>query len=219
MQADLTDITVLLDRSGSMITIQDDTIGGYNAFIDGQKRGPGRRSISLFQFDNELDAVYVGRDASDVPPLTKETFQPRASTALLQAVCEVIDATGARLHAMPESERPAHVIFAIVTDGYENASPRHYTNQLMSYKIAHQRSRYGWEFVYIGANQDAIAVAARMGIDRGKALSYAANSIGTRSAFHSAGKFAAKVSAGVSDVAFDAEDVDLQAKAGVQRNV
>lgn len=216
MKANLTDVTVVLDRSGSMVTIQDDTIGGYNSFIETLKREPGQCVVSLYQFDNDLQADYIARRVNRVPPLNHSTFMPRASTALLRSVCEVIDATGARLRAVPEGERPTNVIFAIVTDGMENASGPLYSYKLMADKIEHQRTHYAWRFMFLGANQDAIATAARMGIDRGSALTYAANSAGTASAFYSAGKYASNVARGMSAVSFDAEDLELQAKAGAQ---
>lgn len=213
MMNNLTDVTILLDRSGSMVTIADDTIGGYNSFMESLRNK--HCNVSLYQFDNEIECLYVARRALLVPPLTHATFCPRASTALLQAVCEVVDMTGARLRALPEYERPAHVLFAIITDGMENASPHRYTYESMSAKIEHQRNKYNWNVLYLGANQDAIKVAARMGIERGSSLTYAANGIGTRSAFYSAGKYATNVASGMSGVSFDAEDLELQAKAGV----
>ena len=164
-----TDITMVLDRSGSMQSIKDDTIGGFDAFISEQRRLPGRCTVSLVQFDNVYEEVYTGRDLADVPSLT---LVPRGSTAMLDAIGRAVNATGARLAAMPEDRRPGTVIVGIMTDGLENAS-REFTYPMVKAVIEQQEQVYGWTFMYMGANQDAIEVGASLGVARDRSLTYA----------------------------------------------
>ena len=164
-----TDITMVLDRSGSMQSIKDDSIGGFDAFISEQRRLPGRCTVSLVQFDNVYEEVYTGRDLADVPGLT---LVPRGSTAMLDAIGRAVNATGARLAAMPEDRRPGTVIVGIMTDGLENAS-REFTYPMIKALIEQQEQVYGWTFMYMGANQDAIEVGASLGVARDRSLTYA----------------------------------------------
>jgi hypothetical protein len=164
-----TDITMVLDRSGSMQSIKDDTIGGFDAFISEQRRVPGRCTVSMVQFDNVYEEVYTGRDLADVPSLT---LVPRGSTAMLDAIGRAVNATGARLAAMPENARPGTVIVGIMTDGLENAS-REFTYAMVKAMIEQQEHVYGWTFMYMGANQDAIEVGASLGVARDRSLTYA----------------------------------------------
>lgn len=155
-----TEIIVILDRSGSMASCADDMRGGFDSFIAKQRLEPGECKVTLAQFDHVYEVVYTSRPISQVPPLVLE---PRANTALLDAIGRTITETGDRLRVMPEAERPSRVLCLIITDGMENASTefRHETIQKM---IAHQHDKYQWEFVYLGANQDAFAVAQGFGI-------------------------------------------------------
>ena len=164
-----TDITMVLDRSGSMQSIKDDTIGGFDAFISEQGRLPGRCTVSLVQFDNVYEEVYTGRDLADVPGLT---LVPRGSTAMLDAIGRAVNAAGARLAAMPEDGRPGTVIVGIMTDGLENAS-REFAYPMVKALIEQQEQVYGWTFMYMGANQDAIEVGASLGVARDRSLTYA----------------------------------------------
>jgi hypothetical protein len=164
-----TDITMVLDRSGSMQSIKDDSIGGFDAFISEQRRLPGRCTVSLVQFDNVYEEVYTGRDLADVPGLT---LVPRGSTAMLDAIGRAVNATGARLAAMPEDRRPGTVIVGIMTDGLENAS-REFSYPMVKALIEQQEQVYGWTFMYMGANQDAIEVGASLGVARDRSLTYA----------------------------------------------
>ncbi len=164
-----TDITMVLDRSGSMQSIRDDTIGGFDAFIAEQRSQPGRCTVSLVQFDNEYEEVYIGRDLADVPGLT---LVPRGSTAMLDAIGRAVNATGARLAALPEDRRPGTVIVGVMTDGLENAS-REFGYRDIKALIEQQERVYGWTFMYLGANQDAIEVGASIGVARDRALTYA----------------------------------------------
>lgn len=167
------DITILLDRSGSMSNMAADVIGGFNKFIEDQAALPGGCTLTLIQFDSGdvFDVVVAGRPIAQVPLLTKATFVPRGNTPLYDALYRAIEATGSRLAALPEQARPEKVVFVIITDGEENASRVH--DQRACYEaIQHQTTVYQWEFVYLGANQDAFKVGAGIGIPRGTTMTY-----------------------------------------------
>jgi Mg-chelatase subunit ChlD len=160
MKKDLCEIVVVLDRSGSMESIKNDMIGGFNTFIAEQKKLPGECLVTLTQFDTEYDIVYSGKPLKDVPGLE---LVPRGSTALLDAVGRTINDVGARLKATAEDQRPERVLFVIVTDGQENVS-HEFTITAINQMVTHQRDKYKWEFVYLGANQDSFAEAQKLGI-------------------------------------------------------
>jgi hypothetical protein len=166
-----TDITVVLDRSGSMASIADDVIGGLNTFIRAQAQVEGEACFTLVQFDDQYEVVHAHVPIQDVPPLTAQSYVPRGSTALLDAIGRTIVATGARLAMMPEADRPQAVIFAVQTDGLENAS-REFSRQQVFDMIRHQEAKYGWQFVFLAADQDAIAEGGRMGFASASALDY-----------------------------------------------
>lgn len=178
---DETDITVVLDRSGSMASVRDDTIGGFNSFLEEQKSVSGSARVSLVQFDDQYEVVYECRDVQDAPPLTPQTFVPRGSTALLDAIGRTMTATGVRLAALPEEGRPEKVLVVVMTDGQENAS-REFTGSQIFDRITHQRKTYSWEVVFIGANQDAVVTGASYGLPAASALDYEATAAGTRHA-------------------------------------
>jgi hypothetical protein len=179
MQHDLTEIAYVLDRSGSMQSLVTDAIGGFNAFLDAQKKVPGRANFTLALFDHEYQLVHSGVDIQQVPDLDEQTYVPRGTTALLDAVGRTIDDLGARLARTPEDQRPGKVIVAIFTDGLENAS-RVYTTERLSESIKHQQEKYNWEFLFLAANQDAIASAAKIAIPASQAMNFAATPAGVR---------------------------------------
>ena len=180
MQQDLTDIVVVLDRSGSMQACKDDAEGGLNAFVEDQKKRPGRAVFTLVQFDTEYEFVHCGVPVAEVPPFT---LVPRGWTALLDAVGRAILETGERIAKTPESERPGLVAFVIITDGQENSS-KEFTKDQIKQMIQHQTDVYQWQFTFLGANQDAFAEAGGIGITADKAAYFAAKK--TRSAFDAA---------------------------------
>lgn len=175
-----TDITILLDRSGSMETIKSAMESGFNEFVQGHRAIPTTR-LTLVQFDNKqpYEEVYVERPITDVPELN---LRPRGWTPLLDAACKAIDKAGQRLAAKREQDRPDKVLFVIVTDGHENYSTQ-YRREDVRKRIEHQSAVYKWEFTYLGANQDAYAEAVSLGIDFGKALNFAAVDGGTKRAW------------------------------------
>ncbi len=181
MNDSLTDISIVLDRSGSMEVVRADTIGGFNAFISEQKAVPGAATVTLVQFDTEYETVFDASPLRDVPNLTEKTFVPRGGTALLDAIGRTINSAGARLAAMAESQRPGKVLLVIMTDGEENSS-REFSAQQVNKMITHQREVYSWQVVFIGANQDAIATGASIGIPAANSLNYAHTGEGTQAA-------------------------------------
>lgn len=204
MKQDLTDITIVLDRSGSMESVRGDTIGGYNTFVAEQAKLPGRATITLVQFDHEYAVVYSGVDCLNIKPMQLNQFVPRGRTALLDAVGRTIGTVGERLAALPEVERPANVVIVILTDGYENDS-REFKSEQVKAMVTHQREVYGWNFVFLGANQDAIFTGASLGVPANSSLSYAADSAGTSAVMDSVSCYVGNVrSAGVAS--FETED-------------
>ncbi len=164
----LTHIYLLLDRSGSMQSIKTDTEGGFAAFVEEQRRTPGECRVTLAQFDNHYDVVYVDRPIADVPALD---LQPRGSTALLDAMGRSITDAGTKLAALPEDQRPHTVIVAIMTDGHENAS-QEWTHPAIKALVEQQTEQYGWQFLYMGADQDAIEVGRNIGIKPDHSVTY-----------------------------------------------
>ena len=160
MRTDLTDITMVIDRSGSMQSIQSDAEGGINSFIEQQKQEPGEANVTLVQFDTDYEFVHSGVPIRQVPAFK---LVPRGSTALLDAVGRAINETGARLAGVDELQRPGLVVFVIVTDGEENSS-REFSREQIRTMVEHQQSAYKWQFTFLAANQDAFAAGGAMGI-------------------------------------------------------
>jgi uncharacterized protein YegL len=223
MKQGYTDIAFVLDRSGSMNAVRMDTIGGFNTFLSEQRKEPGEAKVSLYQFDDVFETVYEVRDLKDAPALTMETFVPGNYTALHDAICYTINKVGARLSLMSEEDRPEKVLIVIITDGLNNAS-KEFTAREVNAMITHQRDTYHWQFQFIGANQDAIAGGASIGIPVQHSMTYAANSLGTANAFASLNKRVASYRAvptndwagAAASLGFTEEDRKLQEEAGVK---
>lgn len=169
MKHDLTDITLVVDRSGSMESIRADAQGGVNTLIEEQAKQEGEAFLTLVEFDQHYEFVHQGTPIQEVKPYE---LVPRGMTALLDAVGRAINETGQRLAAMPESQRPGLVVFIIVTDGQENSS-REFSLAQIKEMIQKQQSEYNWQFTFLGANQDAFAEAGGMGIDADGVANYA----------------------------------------------
>ena len=161
MNAHLTEIAYVLDRSGSMQSMQEPAVAAFNDFIKTQLDVPGDANLTLIQFDDAYEVPISTRPIQDVPQLTAATYTPRGSTALLDAIGRTIKETDSRITGLPDAEKPGKVILAIFTDGEENAS-REYTAQHIGDLIRLFRDEKGWEFIFLAANQDAIATAAAM---------------------------------------------------------
>lgn len=181
MRSDLTEIAFVLDRSGSMNPIAADAIGGFNTFLASQQSLPGEARLTLVLFDHEYLVTHNNVDIRSVPPLDSAAYVPRGMTALLDAVGRTIDDVGARLATTPEEQRPAKMIVAILTDGQENAS-RDYSFATLASMIKHQQEKYSWEFLFLAANQDAIAAAGALSIQPKDAISFQATGQGVRQA-------------------------------------
>ncbi len=169
MNSNLTDLTLVVDRSGSMETVRTDAEGGVNAFIKAQTQEPGDVLLTLVQFDTEYEFVHSGVPIAQVPDYT---LVPRGMTALLDAVGRAINETGERLAKLEEKERPGLVIFVVMTDGMENSS-REFTKPQIKKLIKQQQDRFQWHFTFLGANQDAFEEADAIGIRAGGAADYA----------------------------------------------
>ncbi|NLT69191.1 MAG: VWA domain-containing protein [Verrucomicrobiaceae bacterium] len=158
-----TEIAFILDRSGSMQPHTEAAIAGFNAFLRDQQQVEGQAKLTLVLFDDRVEIPIGNLPVSEVVDLDTRTYTPRGSTALLDAIGQTIDASKHRIKALPEKDRPDQVIFAIFTDGEENSS-RRFTWHDIAGKIRRRQEKQGWEFLFLGANQDAIATAAQMSI-------------------------------------------------------
>lgn len=178
MKKNLTEIVFILDRSGSMAGLEDDTIGGFNAMIEKQKNEEGDAFVSTILFDNYIEVIHDRVDIRKVRPMTRRDYYVRGCTALLDAVGRTIRHIGNVHKYAREENRPEKTLFVITTDGMENAS-REYSYERVRRMIEHEKEKYGWEFIFLGANIDAAREAARFGITEDRAVNYHADSVGT----------------------------------------
>lgn len=174
-------IAVLLDRSGSMESIKSDTEGGFNAFIDEQRKQPGEARVTLAQFDTEYEVVYSDQPIDQVNRLQ---LQPRGGTALYDSLGRLITDVGAQLEATPEHERPGTVVVVVMTDGHENSSTE-WSHDAVSKAIKRQETEYAWDFIFLGANMDAVAIGQHLGFAADKSLTYEPSSDGVAFAMSS----------------------------------
>ena len=178
MNKNLTELVFILDRSGSMCGLEQDTIGGFNSMLKKQKREEGQAYVSTVLFDNVSEVIHDRVDIQNVPALTNKEYYVRGSTALLDAVGKAIHHIGNVHKYAREEDRPQKTLFVITTDGMENAS-REYTYEKVRTMIQRQTEKYGWEFIFLGANIDAAKEAARFGIRAECAANYHADRQGT----------------------------------------
>lgn len=184
MNKNYTEIAFILDRSGSMASCCDAAIEGFNRFLTEQQQTEGLAKLTLVLFDDEYLVPVLSFPVQEVLGLNTETYVPRNTTALLDAIGTTINDLGRRLTEMPEKDRPGQVIVAILTDGLENAS-RKFTWGDVSALIKQQTETYKWTFLFLGANQDAIATAAQISIAADNAATYAPDHVGSRSSHRS----------------------------------
>ncbi|REL37882.1 VWA domain-containing protein [Rhodohalobacter sp. SW132] len=182
MKEGLSEIICIIDASGSMKLIKNDAIGGFISFLDEQKKLPGDATLTLIQFNTDYDVIHENKPLSEVNPIRDKDYIPTGSTALLDAVGKAIDSTGRRLASTSEEHRPEKVIVAILTDGEENASTS-YDLPTIKDMIRHQKEKYSWEFIFLGANQDSFAEAAKIGIESKDTINFAATDDGIRTAY------------------------------------
>ena len=178
MRKNLTEIVFILDRSGSMSGLEADTIGGFNSMIEKQKKAEGEALISTVLFDNTSEVIHDRVSVQNIKPMTDEDYTVRGCTALLDAIGGAIHHIG-NVHKYARAEDvPEHTMFVITTDGMENAS-RRYDSETVKKMIERQKEKYGWEFLFLGANIDAVETARSVGISKDRAVNYRSDREGT----------------------------------------
>lgn len=179
MKQNLTELVFILDRSGSMSGLEKDTIGGFNSMLDKQKKVDGEAFVTTVLFDNEYEVLHDRNNMRNVKLITENEYFVRGTTALLDAIGVTINNIGKALSQSDENERPSKVMFVIITDGMENSSTE-YTYGKIKKMIEHQKSKYAWDFIFLGANIDAIETASKFGINEDRATNFCSDSAGTQ---------------------------------------
>ena len=179
MNSNLTELVFILDRSGSMAGLESDTIGGFNAMLEKQRREEGNAYLSAVLFSNDSTVLYDRADIKRVEPMTERQYFVGGCTALLDAIGGAVHHIGNIHKYAREEDRPHKTVFVIITDGMENAS-RRYTYDEVRRMVELQREKYGWEFLFLGANMDAISAARRFGIREDRAVRYECDARGTQ---------------------------------------
>jgi len=178
MKTNSTELVFILDKSGSMSGLESDTIGGYNAMLEKQKKEPGEAIVTTVLFDDDYELLHDRINIKGISPMTEKEYYVGGCTALLDAIGKSIHKIVNVQRRTRDDQQADKVMFVITTDGLENAS-REYTYEKIKKIIEHQKTKYGWEFIFLGANIDAIATAARFGISADRAANYHADSEGT----------------------------------------
>ena len=211
MKNNVTELVFILDRSGSMAGLEGDTIGGFNSMIEKQKKQDGVCYVSTVLFDDVSEVLYDRVKLEDIPKMTDRDYTVRGCTALIDAIGGAIHHIGnIHKYARPE-DVPEHTLFVITTDGQENTS-RRYTSEQVKKMIERQKKKHGWEFLFIGANIDAVETAARYGIGRDRAVNYNADGEGTNILYESVAKavYSVRANAAISDDWSDEINTDYQ---------
>ncbi len=177
MKKGLTELVFIIDRSGSMAGLEADTIGGYNSMLEKQKKLEGECLITTVLFDNSYELLHDRIDICAVSPISEKEYAPGGSTALLDAIGKTIHKIGSAQRHTAETYRAEKIMFVIITDGEENSS-REYTSDKVKAQIERQKEKFGWEFIFLGANIDAVETAKSYGIDPSRAQSYHADTKG-----------------------------------------
>lgn len=178
MKNGITEMVFILDRSGSMGGLESDTIGGFNAMIEKQKKQEGKAYVTTVLFDHEVNVLHDRVALDEIQPMTDKDYTVRGTTALIDAIGMTIGRIKGQHKELSEDEVPEHTIFVITTDGMENAS-KEYSSKDVKKMIEHQKKKHNWEFLFIGANIDAVETAKHFGIDKSRAVNYKADARGT----------------------------------------
>jgi uncharacterized protein YegL len=179
MKKNVTELVFILDRSGSMAGLEADTIGGFNAMLAKQQKAEGEAIVTTVLFDHQYELLHDRINVKGISPMTEEDYEVRGTTALLDAIGFTIQKIVNVQKKTSEEERAEKVLFVITTDGMENAS-HEFTADKIKKMVQHQKEKYGWEFLFLGANIDAVTTAARFGIEEGFAVDYHADEVGTQ---------------------------------------
>ncbi len=212
MKNDHTHIAVILDRSGSMQSIRDDIIGGFNSFLEQQKAGPGRATLTLVQFDSQdpYEVIHKAKPIGEVPALTAETYSPRSTTPLLDALGRGINDLEATLAQADDKTRPSRVVMVIITDGMENAS-REFRKDQIEKMIKVKQEDQDWQFVFLSADLGAIGEAGQLNIPERRSMAYDKSGLGVSMAMRSLSDNLASYRAShTDDMSFSDSDRELQ---------
>jgi hypothetical protein len=203
-----THVTFVLDSSGSMTAIEDDTKGGFNTFLRDQQDEEGEATVTLYDFNTDVKRVYRAYPIEDAPELTDDNYTPGGQTALHDAIYTAVTETADHLSEMEAAERPENVVVVILTDGKENASETH--PERVREQVTIRQEEHGWEFLFIGANQDAALTADQMGIDRDRSLNMSHTGEGAKAAYESTSDRVRELREEGTTDGFDEEDRQRQ---------
>lgn len=194
----LSNIVVLLDSSGSMARLRQETITGFNKFIEEQKLEDGEAIATLVTFDSNVKTVFKNKDLKEFKKISDKDYSTGGYTALYKAVGQTIDETGEYLNSLSDDQKPQNTIFAIFTDGFDNVSDEKYNQQIVKDMVVHQQEKYGWQFVFFGAGLDAVQQGGNIGIRAAASVSYAADATATMDSYMTLSSFTKSVRKGGS---------------------
>ncbi|MFP3123451.1 VWA domain-containing protein [Ectobacillus funiculus] len=209
MKSNLTELVFILDKSGSMAGLEADTIGGFNAMLMKQQKAEGEAFVTTVLFNHLYELIHDRINVRGISPITKKDYEVGGTTALLDAIGFTIQKMINVQKRTSEDERAEKVLFVITTDGMENAS-REYTIDKIRKMVQHQKEKYGWEFIFLGANIDAISTAAQFGINKDFAVDYHADDIGTQLNYEAVNEAVTNLRSG--------KKIDRSWKAGIERD-